>query len=181
MKKEYCESCSICESKLIDKAYHKSVIKQAVVLILAMIALILVSCRFVHADGCSEAPIRIKHDGVCRINKQKAILAIIGEGEGENYAGKLALAYTIINRGTFKGVYGLRSKRVLQHKYSEACYQQAKRAWEYAIAHPSLDWTATGWGNETDIVLFNKTKWFSKCHITDHIGRHYFYACTSRS
>ncbi len=158
-------SCSICESIYLDKAFQRSTIKKAVVFILAMVLLVVASCRLAHAEG--------------RINDRDAVLAIIGEGEAEPYIGKLALAYTLINRGTLKGVYGLHAPRVVKHKYSKSTYEDAKRAWEYANANPRGDWSATGWGNKADMVLFNKTKWFSKCHVTDHIGGHWFYACTT--
>lgn len=163
-------TCSICESVYLDKAFQRSAIKKAVVFIIAMVLLAMASCRLVHADGSTGG-----------LNANNAILAIIGEGESEPYTGKLALAYTILNRGTLKGVYGLHSFRVLNHKYSQRTYQDAKRAWEYANSHENVSWTATGWGNKTDLVLFNKTKWFSKCHVTAHIGGHYFYACTTNN
>lgn len=114
-----------------------------------------------------------------RINDQKSILSIIGEAEGELYTGKLALSYALINRGTLKGVFGLRSARVKAHKYSDKTYMEAKRSWEYANTHPEQDITngATGWGNANDMKLFNETKWFSKCYVTKKIGNHFFYAC----
>ena len=122
---------------------------------------ILASCALANTKPC--------------LNANKAILAIIGEGESEPMAGKIALAYTLINRETLKGCYGLHAKRVVNHLYSKMTYNQAKCAWEYAVSHPNNKWTATGWGNANDLKIFAKSKWWKNCVITARIGNHYFY------
>lgn len=110
-----------------------------------------------------------------QIKDQDAILSIIGEGEAESYAGKVALARTIINRGTLKGVYGLKAPRVVRKLYSAKTYQDAKRAWEYAKTTKDTSWRATGWGNADDVKKFKQTKWWKNCVIVAQVGRHFFY------
>lgn len=130
------------------------------------------------------------------LTDQNAIKAIIGEGESETYLGKVALAYTIINRGTLKGVCAVNNviikngkyyKRVsLKSKYykrtgnrlrliPKELVSAGKLAWEFAKNNPRGDWSATGWGTKEDIVIFKREGWFSKCIIVDKIGSHYFY------
>lgn len=102
------------------------------------------------------------------------IHAIIGEAEGEGYPGMLAVACAIRNRGSLKGVYGLRAKRVVLHLYSQKTYALAEKAWKESR---SLDITngATGWGNSEDVDKFCSTPWWKKCEITLQVGNHYFY------
>lgn len=104
----------------------------------------------------------------------KAILAIIGEAESQHYEGMLAVAGAIRNRGSLRGVYGLKSPRVRKHLYSQKTYDMAETAW---IESESVDTSnhATGWGNEDDINKFCTTTWWSHCVITAHVGDHWFY------
>jgi hypothetical protein len=62
------------------------------------------------------------------MSSEDAIKAIIGEAEGESYQGKIAVAETIRHRGSLKGVFGLTAPRVVKKLYSQATYDQAKRA-----------------------------------------------------
>lgn len=161
MKEEKQEcSCSICESKYIDSKYQRSVLKQSLLLTAAFLLLGVASCHLAHAGT---------------ISNKDAINAIIGEGESESYLGKLALAYTIINRGTLKGVYGLHSKRVLSKAYGRSTYNDAFKAWFWALKHPSRGWRATGWGNAKDLKVFKRQGWFGRYMVTEHIGGHWFY------
>lgn len=105
---------------------------------------------------------------------KQAILAIIGEAESEPMQGKIALAETIRHRGTLKGVYGLKAKRVLRQLYTKGTYNEALKAWE-ASNTSNLTNGATGWGNYNDIQIFKRQGWFKNCIITKHIGNHYFY------
>lgn len=52
-------------------------------------------------------------------------LAIIGEAENQPQEGKEAVACAINNRGTLRGVYGLRSHRVKAHLYNKQTYIDA--------------------------------------------------------
>ncbi len=135
---------------------HKCAIMTVVTLLL-----LLASCALVHA----KSP----------INDRDAILAIIGEGEGESYLGKVMLAYTIINRGTLKGVYGLKAPRVLKRQYAQVTYDQAKKAWEFAKSHPNKGWLATGWGSAADLKVFKRYSWWKHCVVIAKVGNHYFY------
>ncbi len=106
---------------------------------------------------------------------QEAILSIIGEAESEPYLGKVAIAASIVNRGHLRGVYGLKSVRVLQHKYSQDVYDEAKLAWEYVKKNGVGNWQATGWGNAGDIAQFKRKGWFKNCEVVAHVGSHWFY------
>jgi len=58
----------------------------------------------------------------------QAILAVIGEAEGESQIGKEAIACAIHYRGTLQGVYGLHAYRVRHHKYSNKVYKESADA-----------------------------------------------------
>lgn len=109
------------------------------------------------------------------MTRSNVIDACIGESEGETYLGKVMLIYTIFNRGSFKGVYGVYSRRVIAHKYAQVTYNQCAKAYDFAKANPNPDWKARGWGNESDIAIFKKYKWWKNCQIIAHVGRHFFY------
>ena len=132
-------------------------------------AMVLVAGMFALLQGCAMA------QGVVKVSfEQKAILAIIGEAEGEGFEGMLAVAGAIRNRGSFRGVYGLKAQRVRKHLYSQKTYDLARTAW---VESESLDESngATGWGNEEDLNKFCSEAWWHNCVITAHIGRHWFY------
>lgn len=102
---------------------------------------------------------------------KQAILAIIGEAENQGYQGMLAVACAIRNRGTLKGVYGLNAPRVKQHKYSDATYKLAQKAW-YASFRQDITNGATHWEN---IKAFGKPSWSNKMIETYRIKDHVFY------
>lgn len=105
-----------------------------------------------------------------------AILAVIGEAEGESQEGKEAVACAIHYRGTLQGVYGLRANRVLHHKYSKLTYNNAKRAVEMAedqeycegLVHGAADWEGTSfplpyWAISMKVVaIIGHQKFFKK-------------------
>jgi len=64
------------------------------------------------------------------IPKTRAVMAVIGEAEGETYIGKLAVACAIRERGTLRGVFGEHAPRVKKHLYSVKTFVAADRAWE---------------------------------------------------
>lgn len=104
-------------------------------------------------------------------NDKNAILAIIGEGENQGYTGMLALAGAIRNRGTLKGVYGIKAPRVKAHKYSHGTYLQAKKAWE-ASATVDITHGADHWEN---IKAFGKPYWANSMIETFRHKDHVFY------
>lgn len=114
------------------------------------------------------------------LNDKKAVLAILGEAEGQSSDGMVAIGCALRARGNFKGVYGLHSVRVTHHLYSDKSYQEAVTAWK-ASSNPvvcrELIGNATGWGNSDDMYRFDRMSWFKKCHVTKQVGEHYFYAC----
>lgn len=107
------------------------------------------------------------------LEDKDCINAIIGEAESESFEGQQAIANAIHNRGHLKGVYGLTSKRVICHLYDTKAYKKACRAW--ALKAKDLTSGAIGWGNSADLVRFKNTKWFKRCVVTAHIGKHWFY------
>lgn len=125
------------------------------------IIILIAGCQVAHA-GISEA---------------QGVACVIGEAEGEDYEGKLAIAYALQRRGTTKGVFGCRADRVVNHKYSYVTYMEASKAWEYALLNPANDITngATGWGNAKDLRIFKRKAWWKNCIITARIGNHIFY------
>lgn len=110
------------------------------------------------------------------LTKDNAILAIIGEAEAEPINGKIAIAEALRNRGHLRGVYGVKSKRVLTRAYSASIYRQSEEAWEKS-SRSNLTNGATGWGNDADLVKFKQEGWFDRCEVTVRIGRHSFYKC----
>lgn len=122
---------------------------------------------FILLSGC-QTPV------YAQVNAPKAILAVIGEAEAEGYRGMLAVACAIRNRGTLKGVYGLKSPRVRNHLYSAHTYALASAAWKESGNHDITE-GATGWGNESDLNKFCSTTWWHKCQITAYYGHQWFY------
>jgi len=84
---------------------------------------ILICASMVFIFGCQ------KPAAAAEYNDKNAILAIIGEAEGEGEWGMMAMACAISNRGTLNGVYGVNSPRVTKKLYSKAIYAQAEAAW----------------------------------------------------
>lgn len=113
------------------------------------------------------------------IDDNQAVLAIIGEAEDQGVEGMRAIGFALINRGNLDGVYGLRAKRVVFHKYSNDTYLQAKKAWKYAKNHQDEDSTdgSTGWGNASDIRKFKTQRWFNNCTVVKQVGQQWFYRC----
>jgi hypothetical protein len=113
--------------------------------------------------------------------KERMVNAIIGEAEGESQQGKLAVACAIINRtalfGSFdkamRGVYGERSPRVLQRKYSGTTFVNAVRAYEDALNVGTCDFIdgATHWEG----TAFKKPYWADKMTETATVGNQVFY------
>lgn len=81
------------------------------------------------------------------------VRAIIGESSNQGYRGMLAVACGIRNRGTLKGVYGLKAKHV--DKQPEWVWQQAQKAWEES-EHNRIH-SGTHWGS----TIIDK-KWIKK-------------------
>jgi len=115
------------------------------------------------------------------ILEEKAIMAIVGEAEGEPYAGKVALAYALKNRGKLDGVYGYKAISLRsgafwrgKRKITPRTIKEAKNAWNWANSYPDLDPTkgADHWEN---IKAFGKPKWAYSMKETYRVGSHVFY------
>jgi hypothetical protein len=109
-----------------------------------------------------------------RIPKERAVNAIIGEAEGEGYRGMLAVACAIRNRGSLRGVYGERSKRVVNHLYDDDTKRMAYGAWFVSqddglceeLIHGATHWEGTSF----------KTPWWAEHkQVTAVIGNQRFY------
>ena len=121
---------------------------------------------FICFKGCTPAH-------ASEINDVQAVMTIIGEAEGEPFEGKLAVACAIRNRGTLKGVYGLRAPRVLNHKYSKQTEQYAVNAWIMSEDSGNCEFIkgADHWEGDK----FPKPSWSKKMVETAHIGHQIFY------
>lgn len=101
----------------------------------------------------------------------KAVIAILGEAEDQGYKGMLAVAVGIRNRGTLKGVYGLRAERpntpgMIPAKY----WKMAEKAW--AESERNRIHNADHWEN---IKQFGKPFWVKGMKKICTIGDHVFY------
>ena len=76
------------------------------------------------------------------IKDDDAIRAIVGEASGEGKDGMRAIASAIRNRGTLKGVYGLKAKHA--DKEPAWVWAMAKQAWEDSAEHDFAN-GATHW------------------------------------
>lgn len=128
------------------------------------------------------------------IPQDKAVLAVMGEGEGETFQGKLALSYALINRGHLKGVYALDNivykggnyyKRVsLKSKYykrtglrlrliPKTAYIDALKAYNQAMSNPSKD--ITHGADHWEGTAFKIPSWAKNMTHTVTIGNQRFY------
>jgi hypothetical protein len=102
------------------------------------------------------------------------VKAVIGEAEGEPQQGKEAVACAIHNRGTLKGVYGLRAPRVANELYSVrtwhdaviAVYTAQDEAYCNGLIHGAQYWEGTA---------FKTPLWARKMTLTATIGHQRFY------
>lgn len=73
------------------------------------------------------------------------VRAVMGEASGEGFTGMKAIACAIRNRGTLKGVYGLRAKHI--DKEPKRVWDMAQKAWEES-AKEDITNGATHWGSK---------------------------------
>jgi hypothetical protein len=108
------------------------------------------------------------------IPDDRAILAIIGEAENQGESGMLAVACAIRNRGTLKGVYGEKARRVVKGLYTKGTYLKAQEAWNTSARAVDPTHGADHWENVND---FGKPYWADSCQKTVLIKDHQFYKC----
>src|SRR3990167_894006 len=122
--------------------------------VVILLALLFGDARLVHA---SEIPDNI------------AVRAIIGEAANQGFDGMTAVAEGIRNRGTLKGVYGLKAKHV--DKQPEWVWVKARQAWERSKTS-DLVHRADHWENTT---AFGVPYWAKSMVKTAQIKDHAFY------
>lgn len=105
------------------------------------------------------------------LNDRDCILAVIGEAENQGYKGQLLVSSAIRNRGTLKGVYGLHAPRVKNHLYSQATYDQCRKAW-LASAGKDYAMGATNWEN---VHAFGEPYWAKSMTIVMEYKDHRFF------
>lgn len=99
----------------------------------------------------------------------QAVRAIIGEASNQGYEGMLAVACAIRNRGTLRGVYGLKAKHVDQQP--DWVWARARKAWKES-AERDITGGADHWEN---IRAFGTPKWAEKMIRTVQVKDHVFY------
>lgn len=104
----------------------------------------------------------------------EAILAVIGEAENQGYEGMKAVSCGIRNRGTLKGVYGLKAPRVKKRLYSEDTEAKAIVAWETSAEPENCAYMlgSTHWEN---VKAFGEPYWAKSMRKTVLIKDHQFY------
>ena len=103
------------------------------------------------------------------IEDSKAVRAIVGEAANQGRVGMLAVAGSIRNRGTLKGVYGV--KNPMADKQPAWVWQRAREAWA-ASATNDITKGATHW---EAVKAFGTPYWAKSLTVTTNIGAHTFY------
>jgi hypothetical protein len=129
--------------------------------ILAVIMVLFGSCDVAQAEPIPE---------------RQAVLAILGESLPDN-ASMVNMAHALRNRGSLKGVYGLKSAQ--GKVFSPKTYQRALKAWKGANMPYSVDSTkgATHWLSDYDLKHCKPSRmaWRFKMKETLYQGKtHYF-------
>ena len=102
------------------------------------------------------------------IDEKQAIRAIVGEASNQGYEGMLAVACGIRNRGTLKGVYGLKAKHT--DKEPKWVFKKAKKAWRESETNRIH--TGTHWEN---IKAFGTPYWVKDMIEVYRVKDHIFY------
>lgn len=127
--------------------------------------LILLTILVTAAAGSSEAS---------GINQGEAVKAILGEAENQGYKGMLAVAVGIRNRGTLRGVYGLKAKRPNTPGLIPAEYWKlALKAWKESAVKKLHN--ADHWEN---VKAFGTPDWAPSMKEVYRVGDHVFYRAT---
>ena len=103
------------------------------------------------------------------IDDSKAVRAIVGEAANQGRSGMLAVAGAIRNRGTLKGVYGV--KNPAADKQPAWVWQRAREAWAMSATN-DISHAATHWENTK---AFGRPYWAKSLTVTTNIGSHTFY------
>ena len=68
-----------------------------------------------------------------QLDRAQCIKAVVGEAAGEPYQCQIAISAVIRNRGSLKGVYGLRAKHVAREPQS--VFNKVAKAWDESAKH----------------------------------------------
>jgi spore germination cell wall hydrolase CwlJ-like protein len=123
------------------------------------------------AGSNTDTPDKSAKASVCQpaVNNTQAIRAIIGEAGNQGEKGMLAVACAIRNRGTLKGVYGVKAKHV--DKQPQWVWAMAKKVWAESATNDITN-GATHWEN---IKAFGKPYWVKSMVKTFEHKNHVFY------
>ena len=103
------------------------------------------------------------------IPKDQVIRAMIGEASNQGYEGLYAISCAIRNRGTLKGVYGAKAKRV--DSEPAWIWKLAERAYLASLSGIDVTNGATHW----ESIDFKTPYWAKDMVVTARIGKHIFY------
>lgn len=106
---------------------------------------------------------------VSNVSDKLAVMAIMGEASNQGFEGMVAVGEAIRNRGSLKGVYGVKSKHI--YRDSRYVWDSARKAWQ-ASKTSNLVKGADHWEN---IKAFGKPKWADEMLETARIRDHVFY------
>lgn len=109
------------------------------------------------------------------ISDNQAIKAIMGEASNQGYQGMLAVAGAIRNRGTLRGVYGVKAKHI--YKEPKWVWEQARKAWKES-ASKDITLGADHWEN---IKAFGTPYWSKGMKKTVLIKDHQFYKAVRKA
>jgi hypothetical protein len=107
--------------------------------------------------------------GSAPISEADATRAIVGEAANQGYEGMLAVASAIRNRGTLRGVYGL--KNPVADKQPGWVWARARQAW-HASTTNDITAGATHWEN---VKAFGTPAWARAMHKTVLVKDHQFF------
>lgn len=102
------------------------------------------------------------------ISDAQAVRAIVGEAANQGRAGMLAVAGAIRNRGTLRGVYGV--KNPIANQQPAWVWERARTAWASSATN-DITHGATHWEN---FSAFGKPRWAEAMTVTTNIGAHTF-------
>lgn len=102
------------------------------------------------------------------INDNEAIKAILGEARGEGFDGMYAVACAIRNRGTLRGVYGLKAS---MGSIDAKTRQIASKAWYLSKDGEDVTKGASFWEG----TKFKKPYWARNMVRTVRVGHQEFY------
>ncbi len=101
--------------------------------------------------------------------KEQVIRAMIGEASSEGYEGMRAIACAIRNRGTLRGVYGLKAKHV--DREPKWVWDLARKAYRDSFKED----VTNGGDHWENIKAFGTPYWVKSMKLVAKIGNHNFY------